>query len=1321
MKKNLFRIIAAMLVCVMLLPTFAACKKDKEPDDTSSDTTDVEDTPGTEIVDGVEIPEGHILLAANGKAYYRIVLASNAGSIEKNAANLMAEAFKLVTGAEFSIVNDSENKDDNGYINEILIGNTNREASKTLKASVKQGQYGIAVMEDKIAIVGSTYDILSYAVTVFLRNYVGYIEYDGSYTEKSVLTMPDNVNLIKNLEVSKTAALYVTNDSVTYADALAAKLEESMDAVKRYNIDSNPEKVFDASRNGIVIVAGADVVGNNAVEPMKLYMNAGGRVLFLGGPTFETVKYKVGDQWLTKDKAIEASLATLAAGDKMVLFDTSASRTWSTGANSAPADYALTSQQLKPTMAQADCGFAGSSAQTTMSIPELQQYASAATNFNAKKGSNAFGIWLKALDNNTGNIMIELTGAGKTWYVVPIISTEWTYCYFTAEDVKSDDASAGTIDFSKITKMTFKYTVNRDTTNHTEHAHSIAIHEPAFYKTAFDFRDISFDLDNFYPAYTQYPITNAAHMITEDDQKFISERNYAIPTDLISCHPGTQGIAFDKGHDIRFVPLIRVTDSKNLFSGYAAWINVIASKGTANGSMEGTLVGCFSANSADFYNADGIAAVCETVEVMTKDNFLVDGGVNQNTYLTAKDSKMTAGATFVDLSGSNSSNVTVEVTLYQGDSLLKSFTSANTAVKSGANNTATISVEYEIANFKPDRAVVTMSDGEKVIDVIEQDIRYWTAKPASERKYVYMEDGVYKRDGQIINFFGTTFVSVLDSGDDWNSRWYSKGKYDPEVLEYELDRLVDLEMNAIVLSYTKSIQKNNNNVVDIISLAEERGIYVELAFSQLYPMERADDKDGINYTEALARELIQTMRFHENDNVISFEVGWERRVGQYEDTLAASFYRKEWDDEWGAWIIEQYGSIANAMTAWGNPEIGKITVGSLQGVPLINDNIIENTTGAYTKIVEAYYRFVDDQVVKEFMPEMNYMRSLAPNHTFSFRMSMSGSGYKSVIQGPWSPKYFCFDFQSVAPVVDCMMPEGYKLGTREEQLIQISMANAYARYAKPDAPIVWREFGFNVWEGGRDDNNFNQSEAHIKAATEHYAGIFEYALAAHTSAMYCWWYTPGYRVNENTDCGIINPDGSDRGELTQLFREYAERFKAQSTLDTNNVVYIAVERANQDGGMFGIYEATKEQVKAAATQGKAVIFYDVSQGNDGTNDNAANVWNTTLEGTTVASGTPAPLRYVNGAFKNIKITTEGSQKYANVTVCNTKQSTWGANTVSVVSTTSSAIAVNYTITEQVDYLEDITLKIPISGTGKLDLRFAINGHMFGSSTPITVG
>jgi hypothetical protein len=284
-----------------------------------------------------------------------------------------------------------------------------------------------------------------------------------------------------------------------------------------------------------------------------------------------------------------------------------------------------------------------------------------------------------------------------------------------------------------------------------------------------------------------------------------------------------------------------------------------------------------------------------------------------------------------------------------------------------------------------------------------------------------------------------------------------------------------------------------------------------------------------------------------------------------------------------------------------------------------------------------------------------------------------------------------------------MEPEGYSLNASDEAALQIAFANAYARYTQPESPVVWKEYGRHCWTG-MPDGNFHPDSQLLQSQADYYAYTLDYCLNAYTSGMFCWFYAGGFRIGENSDYGILNPDGSDR-PVTALLREYAPKFIGQG--ERKGVVEITVERDDYVGGLYGMFDAVKGQLAQAYRQGKCVTFINKQQENADTYTYADELLDYAVGG--AKAGESYPLRYVGGQIMQIEF--EGN--VAKITVCNTKQSTWRAGTVSIVSTEDSAVKLNASIDKELGYLEETTVTVPVSGSGKLVLRFEIDGHAFG--------
>jgi hypothetical protein len=80
-----------------------------------------------------------------------------------------------------------------------------------------------------------------------------------------------------------------------------------------------------------------------------------------------------------------------------------------------------------------------------------------------------------------------------------------------------------------------------------------------------------------------------------------------------------------------------------------------------------------------------------------------------------------------------------------------------------------------------------------------------------------------------------------------------------------------------------------------------------------------------------------------------------------------------------------------------------------------------------------------------------------------------------------------------------------------------------------------------------------------------------------------WWYPGGFRLNENSDYGIINPDGTDR-EITQVIRTEGAKYLRAPKPPAN--YWITVDRNRDARGLNGIYEAVKAEYWQAIAEGK---------------------------------------------------------------------------------------------------------------------------------------
>ncbi|MGM9682441.1 MAG: beta-galactosidase, partial [Eubacteriales bacterium] len=904
------------------------------------------------------------------------------------------------------------------------------------------------------------------------------------------------------------------------------------------------------------------------------------------------------------------------------------------------------------------------------------------------------GFYAKGSEN-TDKLYVEIRDSfNSRWYAVVGVDDEWGLKMLYASDFVFWDGPASSVKagpaMNSLTSISIGFA--KSGADYETGAHDFYLGNVSLYRYSDKMAHGSAPtLDCVSPEYEVYPVTNAESLQVSRNQIFLTEREYTLPQSAISCFPGRQGLGYDKGRANRFVPLLEYVSDKGLHSGYAAYMNLYSSTSGRNGDYEGCIVASFTPCGNDFYDKNGICAVVDVATAMMNDFFLIEGGSDELIYPVQDGGRMTAGATCVSSAQVSDVNAQMTVSLYKGTELIKEWKSGKdcqmSQLKSGI---FTMKGEYAIPGDCPDRVVTVLSCGGRVIDRIEQSIRLWTPKPESERRYITTSNGHFIRDGKILNLFGVNYMpstSTAEADEKDFDRYVMSSSYDPDVVHNDLLRIKEVGFNAISVYVHYDSIMNSNNILDLIMQCEDLGFYVDLSIRpNAYPM---------TYSESEVETLIRKLHFDQIDTIAAYDIAWEKRVDRYSVDGVVTL-RQQWDGDWRKWIADQYGSLSAAEKIWGC-SAPRNSSGEVIGA---TDEMLLDTSGVYDRLVAAYRRFVDDKVAQVFIKATEHMRALDPNHLISFRMAYSGSpNYPS--------NYYAYDYQSLASSMDFMSPEAYAIGDDDESALQVVFANAYARYAAPDKPVVWKEFGYSVWTG----SNFNRSNHKLQQQYDLYSQTLKYIYQCDTAGVYVWFYG-NYRINENSDYGFLNPDGSDR-PATALLREYAPKFLGQ-TEDFKADVLIEVERDYYPGGISGMYPAIKEQLREAFAEGKKVAFVNAVQKSENQKFYADEVLDKTIHGDRGADGDTSPLRYVNGMIYGLETERSDGKVYCTVTVCNTLQAAWRSGSVSVVSTEDSQISVDTVITDEVDYLGVTRVRFEVPGSGALKLRLSVGGYEFGS-------
>ncbi len=279
---NTFKRLSALLLCLILIFSFAACGDDTESTESTASS-------GTASVDeATAINKADVNFAKDGQSAYRIVRSATADKSVFDAASDLFKHFKSTLKVTPKNVADDDAQGDNA---EILIGNTNRPETATAKQLLRQKgahaeNFMIATINKAIVIVGLSDSATVEGVKYFKENFAksntvtGGINYVNEISDKFakiqigsatdlldyVIVKPyNNLSYITVLEIEKLQKLFL--DKFGY-DVKAVKDIDQPTAGAYEIIIGSPK------REGVEKIIEGDKVSVKIVGN-KVYLNGG--------------------------------------------------------------------------------------------------------------------------------------------------------------------------------------------------------------------------------------------------------------------------------------------------------------------------------------------------------------------------------------------------------------------------------------------------------------------------------------------------------------------------------------------------------------------------------------------------------------------------------------------------------------------------------------------------------------------------------------------------------------------------------------------------------------------------------------------------------------------------------------------------------------------------------------------------------------------------------------------------------------------------------------------------------------------------------------
>jgi hypothetical protein len=286
--------------------------------------------------------------------------------------------------------------------------------------------------------------------------------------------------------------------------------------------------------------------------------------------------------------------------------------------------------------------------------------------------------------------------------------------------------------------------------------------------------------------------------------------------------------------------------------------------------------------------------------------------------------------------------------------------------------------------------------------------------------------------------------------------------------------------------------------------------------------------------------------------------------------------------------------------------------------------------------VAAFRRFADDVISHDYRAVRAAIEEIDDTHLINVRTGYGGTGSQ------WVVARFAYQVTSGAAHLDLISPEGYGYGP--QNITDAALVTQYCRWAAAGKPVFWAELGQNVWQGG---------ERALEIQRQLYVAFADMLNKTDAAGWAGWWYPGGYRVDENSDYGIIASDREPR-PAAEVLRATAKELKTGGAkLPAGEP--IVFDRSAHPSGI------------AAVVRDNSGRFAEAFRNSALPPLKTAGTGTTTLTCPFTAVGgapfeAPAPPEYVNG-----EITYEAAGGgEVRVTLINTGEAAWAAEDVALL-------------------------------------------------------
>ena len=630
-----------------------------------------------------------------------------------------------------------------------------------------------------------------------------------------------------------------------------------------------------------------------SVQAISSYAKAGGNIIALNAPLWQRILINVDGRWTTHDDYQRKNAGKLPNN---LLFDFSDVKNWHRSANdmNSPSTYEVVKHGPASGQNALHAVISNETGWDNIGTSGIR---------NAFPNGNTLTVFTAKGDDRTSQLAIEWREKdGSRWIAVIPLYPEWRRYVLAPKDFKywqSTERRGGSGDSFKpenVDGLNFGIAFSHTGPDGGRHEFWVGPVGTANKQTGLEPVPGPLDLptlDTFSPSYKLFDVHGPVSLRIRDDQGIVAleKKAFAAPAMLRSPQPRPGGGGFDKQRDWRWIPIMEARAANGEWRGTPVTMTV-----NTDGQYKGGVWASFGFDGRSMLKSNEEASLVKQIaERMLNGAYILDGGANFYTYFEDQDVRL--GMRVCNVGSAPTNELTARVTVTSPGK------SGPTVVKQWKLSLQPGEIKSVEENWRPCewptdgfKVVAELLDSGRVIDTVAHKIYVW--HPKQVKHFVTIKDGEFTLDGKRwrangINYMPSSGIGTEDG--EYFEHWIGARSYDPEVIDRDLDHIKSLGINA-VSAFVYTAYAKDQNMVDLLRRLDLREMKANIGLRPGMPSSfKQEDMKG----------MIDGLRLADNDTVFAYDIAWEPMFGSHDE-------RKVWDGEWEKWIVERYGSVANA-------------------------------------------------------------------------------------------------------------------------------------------------------------------------------------------------------------------------------------------------------------------------------------------------------------------------------------------------------------------------------------------------------------------------